>query len=127
MKRFLNVCAVALTLSALATVYFVGTVTAASSRPSVTLLGVSPLKVGGTGFGSRASVRVKATWSGRTAAKTVRASTTGQIAVAFPASLTVVACRTLRLDALAANGRIASWRPGAKGCTAIAMPVTPLG
>ena len=97
--------------------------------PSVKLVRVAPVVVSGTGFGSRASVRVTVTWKAMRLVKTVRASSTGAPSpprsrqVAYPA----YACGATRIEAVAGNGLHAAWRPGSKSCYAIAVPIAPTG
>ena len=95
--------------------------------PSVKLVRVAPVVVSGTGFGSRASVRVTVTWKATRLVKTVRASSSGAITASFAKSLTAYACRATRIEAVAGNGLHAAWQPGSKSCYAIAVPIAPTG
>lgn len=99
----------------------------AGYAPTVQLSRMAPLVVTGSGFGGHAYVRVSVSWKTTRLVKTVRASTTGAITARFGDSLTVYACRATRIDAIARNGLEATWRPGSKGCLAIAVPVEPTG
>ena len=99
----------------------------ARSAPSVQLSRMAPLMVTGSGFGGHAYVRVSVSWKTTRLVKMVRASSTGAITARFRDSLTVYACRAMRIDAVARNGLEATWRPGSKGCLAIAVPVEPTG
>ena len=99
----------------------------ARSAPTVKLARMSPLVVSGNGFGAHASVRVSVSWKTTKLVKLVRASSTGAITARFGDSLTVYACRAMRIDAVAHNRLEATWRPGSKSCLAIAVPVEPIG
>jgi len=101
------------------------TVAAAASTPSVRLVRIAPLEISGAGFGSRAPVRVTVNWNTGRLQKSVRATRSGAITIAFAQSLSTFGCRSVLIEAVAGNGRRADWRPSSKICFALAVPVTP--